>query len=69
MSEYDGIAVEAARSILIEQADHIMMMMDFGCTHYIHLMELTLALVGWDRVNLEAAVQMQEISRDLHPGS
>jgi hypothetical protein len=69
MSEYDGIALEAARSMLTEHASHVEMLLDFGCAHYIALMELTLALVGWDRVNLQAAVQMQEISRELHPGS
>lgn len=52
----DRQAVDAARGIILQNADHVLMLSDLGCDHIRALSALLLALVGWDLDDVMAEI-------------
>lgn len=48
--------VEEARVLLLDVGDHLLQAYEIGCPHVRLWADLTLALVGWDRVDLIQAL-------------
>ncbi len=61
MFESTEEAITAARLVIQGNVDHVYMILEHGCCHYQILMDLLLALVGWDRGDLAFAMALADL--------